>query len=116
MLAWILTAIHRVDYNREHLEHNSKLLFLTRDSAPVPVQPVTNWLHYRAANVLGMGAETLPMQKYVEELANRPCRAICCRTNNGELFAGLELPKVSSGTIIIFYLPSGECVLIKAHM
>ncbi|KAK7706582.1 hypothetical protein SLS64_007413 [Diaporthe eres] len=64
-----------VDYDREHLERISDRLFLRRRGVPVPVQPVTDWLHQRAAMVLGMGADTLLIQQAIENLAKQPFRA-----------------------------------------
>lgn len=66
---------------------------------------VTNWFHFRAAMVLGMGAEILPVQQDIEKLAKKPCRAMLCCADDGKLFAGFELPKVSVGTAFMFYQP-----------
>lgn len=113
--------MHRVDYNRDHLKRNRDRLLLRCRARPVPIQPVTDWPHFRAANVLGMAAETLPIQEDIEELAKKSCRALLLRTGRGRLIAGLELPAeglpwVSTGAAVMFYVSRVDHVLIKNHL
>lgn len=113
--------MHRVDYNRDHLKRNRHRLLLRSGAAPVPIQPVTDWHHFRAANVLGMAAETLPIQEDIDELAKKRCRALILRTDRGRLIAGLELPAeglawVGTGAAAMFNVSRVDHVLIKNHL
>ncbi|KAJ0116080.1 hypothetical protein J7T55_005026 [Diaporthe amygdali] len=80
-------------YDREHLEQVADELYLKVDQQPIRPRAVTDWTHYRAANVLGMGAETLPLQQDIEELAKKKCQSQLFRADDGRLIAALELPK-----------------------
>lgn len=66
------------------------------------MQRVTDWPHFSAAMLLGMAADTLPMQQDIEKLAITTCQATLFCTDDGRLFAGFELPKVCIGAASMF--------------
>lgn len=66
------------------------------------MQRITDWDHYRAATVLGIGADTLRMQEDIERLANTACRAILIRAEDGKVIAGFEPPKVRTNVVPMF--------------
>lgn len=101
----MLTIMHRLKYNRAHLEAISGDLYLKPGEAPERLQPVTDWAHFRNAMILGMSADTLSIQQAIEKLATTACRAKLFRADDGKLFAGFILTGVSFGTAFMFYPP-----------
>lgn len=68
--------------------------------------------HFSCSNIYALAADSLPLQKDIDALANTVCKVIFARAPNRKLIAGVTV-EVSTNAIVMFHCPCREWVLIK---